>query len=392
MIKELYSGGNLYEKEMIKMNKVDEVINQIISSFQEKQGSSKKLLRVDDFEKVVMDTIGSPRQYNELGGYKKFQENILLLLQTGILQNVTKAIPNGKRPSLNSAYWIVPKYVENFWEKADIAKVLTYLDISFYLRNKKHQTEEEWRRIQTIYDFLRNKESHIHLNREERSFMLFKNQHLPDGIEPEKFLSSSHGKLLLSRIKLTEDDLLFKVVREPLHYWRNDGALEEQQTANEVLVIEGLSTYYTLREMLMRNLPWNFGPIPHYLIWGEGYRISSTLDYLQDITANPNELTIRYTGDIDYEGFNIYLELKSRYKELNISLAHPFYKFLITFSEELATDIVTNQRIVDKNLYLLHQEFKDNEEIYQGIEKLWITRKRIPQECINFENIIKKEG
>lgn len=380
----------LAKRKMVNMGYIEEIIIHSITSLREKQRSSRKLLRTEKFENEVIGVVGSPRKYNELGGYKEFHKVITRLKNDGILQDVTNPGFNGKRPRLNDTYWITPKYVENTWNKADIARVMNYIDLGFYLRQKKYQTEDEWKLILTLYEFVKNKDTHIKITREERSLMLFKYKQLPDDIEAEKYLASWYGTSLMKRLQLTPEDLLYKVVHEPFQYWKNEAVPENY--LHEVLVVEGLSTYQTLKEVLIRQLPWNFGPIPHYLVWGEGYRICSTLDYLKDITDDPTQLTIRYSGDIDYEGFNIYFDAKNKHRDFNISLAHHFYSFLISFSNEVATSVLKKQKVIEKNLYLLQEEFKDHKETFEVIKALWNQRKRIAQECINFETLRNEGG
>lgn len=67
-------------------------------------------------------------------------------------------------------------------------------------------------------------------------------------------------------------------------------------------------------------------------------------------------------------------------------------QFLISFLNEASTDILTDQNINDKNLYLLQEEFKYHKDVFEGIRKLWNERKRIAQECINLETFLNKGG
>jgi hypothetical protein len=367
---------------------MDHIINQIISTIQDKQGGSKRLIKIDQLEQEIIHTLGSHSRYAELGGYKKIHEVVLSLKEQGILQELVKPFTNWKKkPSLHESYWVLPKYKNNAWNKGDIAKAMTYLDLGFYLRNKKYQTTEEWEKVKRVYYFLKNKEAYSEITREERSLMLFNQLQLPDNMEPEKFLSSPAGQQLLNRLSLSPKDLMCKVVREPFHYWRNEQS--PSQYANEILVIEGLSTYLTVKDILENHFTlWKFGPVPAYLIWGEGYRICNTLEYLEVLRDDPRELRITYAGDIDYEGFNIYLEMKNRYRNLNISLAYPFYSFLLSYTDKFASEIHKKQRVVEKNLLLLQEEFQGYEQIFEEIKQLWNTRKRIAQECFNPDTIL----
>ncbi|QFT87685.1 hypothetical protein FIU87_03385 [Bacillus sp. THAF10] len=366
-------------------------INDLLEAIQERQAARRKLLKVDDFETQVISEIGNARTYHQLGGYPVFWQCISELIENGKLMKLSESKTNGKNPPLHQRYWLLPKYAENQWKKEEIAKMMGCLDLSFYLNNKKHQTEEDWRFINRIYQFLisSNEESLV-INREERSQMLFRNEKCPNDIEAEKFLSSPEGSRLLNRLKLTEKELKYKIVREPFHYWENKKAPETHN--QEVIIVEGLATYNTLKEILTLELPWNFGPIPRYLIWGEGYRIERTIDYLNEIADNPKDLIIRYVGDMDYEGYNIFVNLKQKNWDLNISLAHAFYSFLAFQAEEFSTSVFTKQRIVESYLPVLKAEFEGYEEVYLAIEELWRNNKRIAQECLNFETIYQKGG
>lgn len=362
----------------------------LLERFWEIQGKSKKLLKTDEFEITIIKTIGNPRLYHELGGYPVFSRYIKSLVTKGILQEVKQPVQNGKNPSIHKRYWLIPKYEDHHWKKEDMAKMMSFLDLHFYINHKKHQTDAEFKLVNRIYEFMLHRENRVVINREERSLMIFKNEELPANIEAEKFLSSIEGQRLLNRLRLTEEDLLFKIAREPFTHLINERA---PQTHNhEVLIVEGYPTYHTLKTMIERDLPWNFGPVPRFLIWGEGYRIHRTIDFLYELCLDPQELTIRYIGDMDYEGFNIYIELKRKNAQLTINLAHAFYSFLSHYVNEFAANVLTNQRIDDSYLLILKEEVKEYKEVHEVINYLWKHGKRIPQECINLETIFKKGG
>ncbi|MCT2347107.1 DUF2220 domain-containing protein [Niallia taxi] len=373
------------------MSELQLILETFIDYFYDRQGKAKKLLSTDKLEGEIIRHIGDAKLYQELGGYKSFHAAVTNLLEEKRLKQLTKPILNGKKPALSRNYWLLPKHTINTWTDEWIMKLLLHLNLDFYLRHKKHQTEEEGRLIQSIYFFLLEKEKYAIVTREERSLMLFKREKLPDNIEAEKFLASKEGVRLMRRLKLIPEDLAFKVVREPFHYWKNPTAPEAHK--QEVLIVEGLSTYHTLKEMMEKGLPWKFGPVPTYLIWGEGYRIEKTISYLQDVTPGKvTDLVIRYMGDLDYEGYNIYFGLKEKNPELNISLAHAFYSFLVHYSDEFATKVHTAQRVVDRYLPLLKGEFEQYEEVYPLLKRLWNDNLRIAQEAINIETILRKGG
>lgn len=370
------------------MNPIEMSINRIIDTHHEQQYTSKRLIHIGELEREVRDLIGSVSEYKEWGGYKYFQKTVQTLIVDGCMKRLTKPMLNGKTPTLYETYWLMPKYTQHTWDKKEIAKVSSYLDLRFFLRNKKMQTEEEWNHILVLYKFMKEKECHSWVNREERSLMLFIDQVLPEEVDAEKFLSSSRGRKLLQRLSLTLEDLKCQIVREPFHYYKNVHvpAINEK----EVLIVEGLNTFNTLKNYLERQYLWSFGPAPHYLIWGEGYRIESTIDYLNDISVNPEELVIRYAGDIDYDGLSIYVELKQKNSKLSIQLSETFYNFMIEHADKFQTDVVKNQRANKKYLNALKKDLSHQIPLYEGIERLWNNRMRIAQECINFETLYQR--
>lgn len=366
---------------------VKEVFNSLIQSFQEAQGTSKKQIKTIDFEGRIIAKLGNPRKYNELGGYKEFYKQMEFLINEGMLKRVKKPKSNIKTPSLDVTYWLLPKYKENKWSNEDIARLMRYVDLSFYMKHKKHQTDNEMKMVERIHDFMETKNKSQIINREERSLLLFSNINLPNNIEAEKFLSSSEGTALINKLKINLDDLSCKIVREPFTYWKNVNSHNKYN----VLIVEGLATYNTIKEILINCHPWHFGPTPQFLIWGEGYRIESTIDYLNELVSDITQLDIHYLGDMDFEGFNIYFNLKQKNHYLNIKLAYPFYKFLSRHSTRYATNVEKAQRISQEVMNHLNEELNEFKEVLDTVQMLWSDKKRIAQEVINLETVFSRE-
>lgn len=370
------------------MSKIENIVKDLLRKTHEKQRKSKKIIQTEALEMEVIECYPTIELYTGEGGYKEFYRVITELVMNKELKELNQDVSNGKRPSLQKKYWLMPKYITNAWEKTDIAKVLSYVDLTFYLKNKQWQTKEEWERIIPIYELLKDKKNRLIIKREERSLMLFSHVNLPDNMEAEKFLSSDEGRKLLNRLSLSDEQLLCQKIREPFQYWINPYATNEK----EVLIVEGLSTYNTLTKILRQKKPWQLGPNPNYVIWGEGYRIHNTISYLHELADNPKKLTIRYIGDIDYEGLNIYVELKKKNPELGIQLATNIYTYLLRYIESYSSIVHKQQRIAKENLVFLKEDLKEHPFIYEGIKELWEKRKRLPQECINEELLFTKEG
>lgn len=365
------------------------ILNRKINMYQEIQRNKKRKINIEKLEQEVIQMLGSQEKYNSLGGYKKFCECIINLEKLCILSPLTSCKKtNNKKPSLRMLWWIEPIYTTNQWSSDTIARLSIYLDISFYVRNKKYQTSGELKKLECIYKYLKNSASNFILVREERSLLIFNEISGDLDHEPEKFLSSSEGKALLNRLNLSYQDLNCEVVREPFDFWISPDITINQMS--EVLIIEGLATYHTLKNILKKNLHWLLGPKPHILIWGAGRKIEGTIDYLYDVVPQPEKLNIRYAGDIDSEGLDIFYNLKKKNKHLNIFIATIFYDFLASHGLGYSKYIFTKQRKVDSILNEIKPEFLEYQDAFSNIQDLWFNKMRIPQEFINFETLTKE--
>ncbi|MBU8729730.1 DUF2220 domain-containing protein [Cytobacillus oceanisediminis] len=371
------------------MSEIKNVLREILSGHQEKQKASRKKLDVEQLEEIVIRKVGSHQYYGELGGYRMFRDSYLELCEEFVIIPVkTNGKTNEKRDSLHKFWWLEPKYDKNQWDRKDILILSSVLNIDYYLKNKAYQTEEELKLVYTIYEYMKKGRPKVTLCREERSLMMFnQSEHLTE-METEKYLASREGRALLKRLELDERELGFEVVKEPFIYWENEKAPLHHR--KEVLIVEGLATFHTLKKILQKGFSWNIGPIPYLLIWGAGHRIEGTIPYLEDIVEDPNELTIRYAGDIDYTGFDIFYNLQKKNKHLSLHLAYDLYQFLCSFGQDYAHTIDNEQVRKDSLLAQIQIDFNDYPECYQVIEHLWKNRLRIPQELLNLETLIRK--
>lgn len=366
-----------------------DAIKKKINIFQETQGSKRKKIDIENFEQEIINMLGSQEKYNFHGGYKKFYEYISNLEKVHVLSSLTSCKDtNNKKPALMRFWWIEPKYATNQWSSGIIARLSTQLDISFYVHNKKYQTPDELKKLECIYNYLKNATVNYILVREERSLLIFNELSEELNHEPEKFLSSTEGKALLNRLNLSYQNLNCEVVHEPFDFWIIPDIPINKMS--EVLIIEGLATYHTMKNILKKNIYWNFGLKPHILVWGAGRKIEGTIDYIYDIIPQPENLNIRYAGDIDSEGLDIFYNLKNKNKHLNIILDTNFYDFLTSYGLNYSKNISTNQRNVDLVLQDIQLELREHPEAFSKIKALWFNKMRIPQEFINLETLYKE--
>jgi Uncharacterized protein conserved in bacteria C-term(DUF2220) len=371
------------------MNKlIEEQTIEIIKRLSRKTDTGKrKKINTDNLEKMVKKDIGGLEQYRNSGGYSLFVASLEKLVSEGKLTEMVTSKLNKRVPPIKECFWL--KGVKDV-EKIDVEKFFFQLgdliNFNFYKENKSLLTRQECLKITRIYQFLKNNNENkaTILLREERSLMLFYDMDT-GGIEPEKYLSSSKGKTLLSRLGLDLQDLNCMAMKEPYKYWKNPN--EEFNNINEILIVEGLATYHSFKKMLQED-KWDFGVKPQLLIFGSGKRILSSFEYTEELFELRKDMNIRYFGDLDPEGYSIYCQLKERYEDYNINLDEECYRFMYTNTCHFAVRIQTDQLMVKKHLLQITQELERNiPGIKDFLMELWVNKKRIAQETMNLFTI-----
>lgn len=322
---------------------------------------------------VIKDKCKDPIRYQIDNGYRQFVQIMNELYEEGMVIPVKKSPLNGRRPSLHTEWWLLPAPVETQWSDMQILACSDLLNLTKYRQHPEWQTDLEWERIQAIYTFLKEKQEYNWVTREERSFQLF---------GEEKFLVNE-GATLLQRLQLSLDDLKAKVYGEPFAFWSAPNA--DISNAKTVLIVENQSFYHTCRR-LMNDGKSIIGIEPDILIYGEGKKIEKSFNFLNDITTN-SELTIHYVGDIDPEGWGIYVRLRNHYPSFNIQLAIPIYSALL--SKQLTNKI---DKIQNENRTYLESVIKElresgHSDLAVQIENLWEQKLRVPQEVLSLDTI-----
>jgi hypothetical protein len=312
-----------------------------------------------------------PILYQAENGYRSLVQIMDELNKERLVTPVKKSSLNGRRPSLHTEWWLLPCQIEPQWTDMQILTVSDLLNLTKYRQHPEWQTEIEWQHIQSIYTFLKQKDRHHWVSREERSFQLF---------GEEKFLSNE-GATLLQRLQLSLGDLKARVYGEPFAFWPSPHV--EIKNAQTILIVENQSFFHTCR-ILMNRSQDIVGIRPDLLIYGEGKKIEKSFYFLKDIT-NGNELTIYYAGDIDPEGWGIYVRLKDTYSPYNIQLAVPIYQALL--QSQLTNKIDKSQNENQMYLERVMEEFQQKgfPEIAEKIQALWAQKLRVPQEVLSLD-------
>ncbi|WP_394139069.1 hypothetical protein [Cytobacillus oceanisediminis] len=374
-------------------NNIDKQLETILNEMANvtKEGKRK---RIDALvlEKEVKRRVGGLEAYRTAGGYEVFANAVLEFSKKKIITEMVTSGSNNRMPILKKSYWLIGKKVT---DRIDIEKLVIEMgDLIVFPSdkvNKKQIQSQEWLKIKRIYQYLKKTgKQEEKIIREQRSLMLFAD--LDTGnIEPEKYLSSSRGKSLLRKLNLTLNDLNCVVIREPYQYWKKDSV--PFKDIHDILIVEGLATFNTFRDILKKDTEWTFGERPQMLIYGSGKKILSSFEYGEELFENRTDMVFRYFGDLDPEGYMIYKDLKIRYEDYRICLDVDCYRFMITigrdFEVKIATDQVMKKSILDEMIQELKNGIPDIEEY---LKKLWNKKTRIAQEAMNPETLKKQKG
>jgi hypothetical protein len=334
----------------------------------------RKKIHIQQVENyLIKEKLKNPIRYQAENGYRYFVQIMNELTDEGIVSPVRKSPLNGRRPSLHSEWWLEKASFENQWSDMQVLAVSDELNLTRYRHHPEWQSDLEWQRILSIYTFLKQKVQYSWVTREERSFQLF---------GEEKFLTND-GATFLQRLQLSLEDLKARVYGEPFAFWPAPNA--DIRNAKTVLIVENQSFYHTCR-LLMNSGKDISGIHTDLLIYGEGKKIEKSFNFLHDIT-NDNDLTIYYVGDIDPEGWGIYVRLKDSYHGANIQLAMPIYDALL--SKDLTNKTKKNQNENPTYLDRVLKEFEQQgrSDLAAKIQQLWEQKLRVPQEVLSLDTI-----
>ncbi|MEH7131111.1 Wadjet anti-phage system protein JetD domain-containing protein [Neobacillus drentensis] len=322
---------------------------------------------------LIKDMLKDPIRYQAENGYQYFVQIMHELAEGGVVSPVKKSHLNGRRPSLITEWWLEKATFENQWSDMQVLAVSDALNLTKYRQHPEWQTDMEWQRIQSIYTFLKQKDQYSWVTREERSFQLF---------GEEKFLSND-GSTLLQRLQLNLEDMKARVYGEPFAFWPAPNA--DIRNPKSVLIVENQSLYHTCR-LLMNSGKDVSGIHPDLLIYGEGKKIEKSFNFLHDI-SNGNDLIIYYVGDIDPEGWGIYIRLKDSYPDANIQLAVPIYESLLNKNLTNKTETNQNEKSTYLNRVMQEFELQGRSDLAAAVLQLWELKLRVPQEVLSLDTI-----
>lgn len=360
---------------MIGGDRVYENVIKFIKNYMET--NKRKRFELDELEDYIIHIYGGKSGYEKNGGYFKLYVGILKAVDEGKIRAIKSSNYNGMNPPLKTKWEILQKESVGQWDKNEMLKMSDLLDFKYYERHPEYENSVEWEYIRNIYSFLKERDNREWASLEERSLELFYD---------EKFLYSKRkdkiDNKILTRLGLDYEDLKMKKYGEMFIYW-NRGI----DKIKNVIILENHSTFFSYKRACEMGVDI-FGDLPDLLIFGQGKKIINSFSFIEELTS-PLKLEILYFGDIDPEGFMIYRSFKERYKDLNINLQIKAYVQLLEIGNRKYPCVGQRKNIRDLNFVLdeFHAHFLD--EYGEMLKNLWNEDRRIPQELINYEYILK---
>ena len=273
-------------------------------------------------------------------------------------------------------YKILNKDEENVQRiQKEILNLNPKIKIDYYLKHPE-EYEKDKVFILGINQFIKkidndSTDSEInYLTVNERSYDIFKY---------EKMLQENEH--IIKRLGLSYQDLYANYTYEPFFYYINTYYKQENKEKT-ILMIENKDTFWTIVRTLQKLKLCKI----YMVIYGEGKKIIKSFSYINELNVSLED-EIKYFGDIDFEGINIYETLKEKYSSYKISVYNIGYETILDIEDE-PENIRTAQNINLDKINKFIQEFPI--EYQNKLEIIIQNKKYIPQEVFNSEVAIEK--
>ena len=339
----------------------------------------KKRLKTVDIEKHVQDKIGLEKYWNNYGGYPSFSKSIDLLIQEGAIRPIKTWKQNGMVPALYNGYQVILQ--EGMLDDELIKTLSTQfhpkINVSYYFKHKVEFRQDK-RYLEALNDFLRanpdlNKLPNITVN--ERSFQIFYD---------EKWLLSKHGHNFLQRIGLTLEDMSCYLTYEPFFYYQRKNRDSQEVNA---LIVENKDTFFSLKELLQKDInTWGKTPFA-LLIYGEGRKIEKSFSFFWELDEYKDcKVKFYYFGDLDPEGISIWFDLQRKSK-VDIKPFVFFYNRLLEKYLQVAQPIKKDQKVSAEAIQAFLSYLPDDSA--KSISKMLSSKRYLPQEGLNLQLLIE---
>lgn len=310
-------------------------------------------------------------------GRAVFHRCISLLVSDNLIS------PVGRKPDfadgLFSKYRIckTPKRKDEELANQIVREITPPAGIDFYLKNPDLYLEDR-EVIEKIVKFL-NQASEDIVTVNERSYQLFGDEKFFRGAES----SRSRGETILHRLGLDYRDIGCEETLEPFFSFMSKDFYSI--TGRYIFIIENKDTFWSFKRNIFDSLNADM------LIFGEGKKILSSFQFMEEYSVNLAGDTIFYFGDLDAEGVNIFCELAERYSAYGIKPFHDGYAALMEISARHGLKKIPKKQRINRNHIEKFCGFFE-QALAQQLAKLLNGGYYIPQEALSATEMRERFG
>ena len=299
-------------------------------------------------------------------------------VEAGLLSPVASSKTNGNVLfPIYLKYRILAKADESETEKDQISKLHPILLESGLFQRKPAEYQRYKEQIQRLNAWLfSHMDSPIPISRKERSFEIFGEE---KQLEDPSFVS------LLKRLGVTPDCLSYYDTPE---YCFND-YIPKRKECMVLLILENKDIWFNIRRRMYEDGAMEIlGTRIDGAVYGAGNRVSEA-GALSEYTRFMGAKTVKYLywGDIDRAGLDIFQSLSKNNPEIDIRLFVPAYAEMLRLSKACEIPDSNDHRERMGNYEDIYALFSDEDK--NQMIKLIENNKRLPQEIINYESLLK---
>lgn len=244
--------------------------------------------------------------------YDDFTKEVYQLESEEVIRGVKSAGKNGKAPALFYKYRIQKGKLRQSMQQ-EIERTRLRLHAALQLDSYYHLPPKKWNEdlpyIEKINEYLQKKGfPSEEVPAPERSLAL---------VGDEKWIQEKDGDKLLIRLQIW-NKLKIIPVHDPFSFAINPATIGNKQHLH--LIVENKTTFDGLIGELT-NTPFTT------LIYGQGYKITKSIEHFSKQLPLSGQHIIYYFGDIDWEGIKIWHLLNEKMASLP---AEPFYAAAVT--------------------------------------------------------------
>lgn len=258
----------------------------------------------------------------------------------------------------------------------EIAMLHPAINKSGYLNSRPGMYVKFRTQLQKLNTYLFRTQSKIFVSKKERSFAIF---------GEEKQLEDSAFRGLLDRLGLTSDALRYYETPE---YCFND-YIPQRKDRMVLLILENKDIWFNIRRRMYEDGAFEIlGALIDGAVYGAGNRVSE-VGALSEYTRFMGAEAVKYLywGDIDRAGLNIFLSLSKNNPGTDIRLFVPAYAEMLHLAESREIPDSDDHRERMGNYEDIYALFSDEDK--KQMIKLIEDNKRLPQEIINYESLLK---